>query len=261
MKWHRSWAIILRHIYLFPRSFDRITDSFFWPILDVVLWGLTATWIGKVAAAESTVILSILTACIFWRVFWMSNYEVGVNLLEECWNRNLTNLIASPISKLEWLTATLAVGIGKLMITVGLMATSIWIFYSLNVFELGWLWIPYVMSLTIFGWVIGFLASSLVLYWGIRAQALAWTLAFILAPISAVYYPLELLPSWAQVIALSLPSTYIFEGIRGMILRGDSGLILLAKSFLLNLAYLALTLYIFNYAFERTRMKGFDHLE
>ena len=44
--------------------------------------------------------------------------------------------------------------------------------------------------------------------------------SFLLAPFSCIYYPLETLPVWMQWIAQYLSTTYVFEGMRALIIRG-----------------------------------------
>jgi ABC-2 type transport system permease protein len=34
-----------------------------------------------------------------------------------------------------------------------------------------------------------------------------------------VFYPLSVLPTWVQAIARVIPATYVFEGMRGIVLR------------------------------------------
>ena len=115
--------------------------------------------------------------------------------------------------------------------------------------------------LMISGWVIGFLAASVVIYWGQRLQMLAWMTAYIFAPFSAVYYPVTVLPPWAQKIAWSLPTTYIFEGMRS-ILRGGAfpwGDFFIC--FGLNILYLFLMIALFCKTFEKSRSKGLARFE
>ena len=48
---------------------------------------------------------------------------------------------------------------------------------------------------------------------------------FIIQPLGCVYYPVAALPGWLQPICWSLPPTYVFEGLRGVlidhVLRAD----------------------------------------
>lgn len=260
MKTHRIMAVIMRHIYLFPRSFDRITDAFFWPVLDILLWGMAGKWLTENQQQQS-LLTALLCALLLWRVVAHTSYEVGVNLLEECWNRNLTNLFSSPLTKIEWLSANLLVGFAKVIIILLIGAAAAWLMYRIDLFAPGWMWLPYFASLLIFGWALGCFSSALVLRWGIRVQALTWTIAFLLAPISAVYFPVRVLPVFVQYVAYALPTTYIFEGLRALVLDNRRDYHLLAVSLALNAGYLALSLWFMNLMFERTREHGFDELE
>lgn len=261
MKWNRIYALVLRHWYLFPRSLDRITDTFFWPVVDVLLWAYASMWLAGQSSPHNPLTLAMLTALLSWRIVFQSSYELGVNIIEECWNRNFTNLFASPLTKWEWLMASLLVSVIKLAAISIMVSATIWLLFALNILALGAWWIPCVISLTISGWTIGFFSSALILRLGIRAQALAWTIVFVFLPLSAVYYPLSVLPKVFQFVAAVLPMTHVFEGIRAVILENTSPREFLHTSFLLNACYLPIALWFFNYSFEATRQRGFDHLE
>ena len=70
---------------------------------------------------------------------------------------------------------------------------------------------------------------------GLGAENLAWTIMFLLMPLTCVYYPVAVLPPWLQMAAWSLPPTYVFEGMRALLIdhafRGD----LMVQAFLMNL--------------------------
>ena len=46
--------------------------------------------------------------------------------------------------------------------------------------------------------------------------------AAILLLISGVYYPIESLPAWLQVVAKASPATYVIKGMRACLLEGRS---------------------------------------
>ncbi len=48
------------------------------------------------------------------------------------------------------------------------------------------------------GWVLGWLIRAAVLRYGTSSEVLAWSLAFLFQPISAVFYPVSTLPPWLQ---------------------------------------------------------------
>ena len=261
MSWNRVYALVLRHWYLFPRSLDRVTDTFFWPVVEVFMWVYASMWLATQESPNNPLTLFMLTALVSWRIVFQSSYELGINIIEECWNRNFTNLFASPLTKFEWLIASLFVSVIKLAAIAFIVCGTIWLLYALNIFSIGTWWIPCLVSLTLSGWTIGFLSSGLILRLGIRAQALAWTVVFVFLPLSAVYYPLLVLPPALQTVAAFLPMTHVFEGIRALMLEGTSPRASIIRSLVLNACYLPLALWFFNQSFEWTRQRGFDHLE
>jgi len=261
MKFHRIFAIIYRHLCLLPKSIDRLTDLFFWPLLEVLTLGLTTIWLSKNSAQHTEILASVLSGVLLWRVVWQSNYEIGVNILEETWNKNLTNLLATPLTKIEWLTANLIVGIIKLILVLGVLSLGSHFLYGINIFKII-IHVPhYLFSLALFGWSLGFLASGIVLRFGMKAQAFTWTLASFFGPFCATFYAVSILPDWAQKISYALPATYMFESLRAIVLNNAPIPGYFLKSMLLNILYLFICGIFCNFMFERARKKGFDHLE
>lgn len=258
---HRIWAVIVRHLYSFQRNFDRLTDSFYWPLMDIFIWGLTSAWIQKSQTGVPNIVAILLTGLVFWQIVWRGNYEISVNLLEEFWNQNLVNLFSTPLKLSEWIISVIILSIIKMCITVSVCVIAVYILYATNIFTLGWYLIPFVVSLLMSGWIMGFLGSSVIIYWGQKVQTIAWTMGFLFAPFSAVYYPLDQLPPWVQSISLWLPTTYVFEGMRTVLFTGTLDLTMVAKSFALNIIYLTLALRLFAFMFEKSRAKGLARLE
>jgi ABC-2 type transport system permease protein len=64
-------------------------------------------------------------------------------------------------------------------------------------------------------------------------------MTFILLPLCCVYYPVAILPPWLQWIALALPPTHVFEGLRTLLIEHRLALGEIVAAFLLNLIYLA----------------------
>src|SRR5205085_2626803 len=98
----RIVGMILRHLYLFPRTLERWSESIYWPVLDILIWGLTSRWIDSSRGDVPDIALVLLTAVVYWQVVWRANYEISVNLVEEFWSQNLVNLFSTPLNVWEW---------------------------------------------------------------------------------------------------------------------------------------------------------------
>ncbi|MGH2613390.1 MAG: ABC transporter permease [Rhabdochlamydiaceae bacterium] len=260
MDFKRCWAVFLRYFYLFAKL-DQIADLLYWPAIDIALWGLTTVWIEQAHGSISNVALIVMTGLIFWQIVWRGNYEISVNLLQEFWNRNLVNLFSTPLKLTEWMGGVILLSFTKIFITLGFGAILVYVLYALNVFTIGWAFLPFAALLMMSGWMIGFLAAAVVIYWGQRFQMLAWMTAYLFAPVSAVYYPVTALPEWLRPIAYSLPTTHVFEGMRTVLNGHFFPWGAFWWSLVLNIAYLILTMSIFSFAFEKSRSKGLSRFE
>src|ERR1700753_2300146 len=106
------------------------------------------------------------------------------------------------------------------------------------------------------GCSMGISVTRMILRFGLAAENLAWFIVFLLAPVSAVYYPVTVLPGWLQVIAWSLPSTYVFEGMRSVMFQHVFRWDLFLPSIGLNILFMAIGLGIYLWSFARARALG-----
>src|SRR4029079_13048723 len=95
------------------------------------------------------------------------------------------------------------------------------------------------LNLILTSWAVGIVVSGVLLRNGMGAESLAWTLMFVLMPLTCVYYPVSVLPDWLQVIAWTLPPTYVFEGMRALVMEQVFRADLMVEAFALNAIYLA----------------------
>jgi ABC-2 type transport system permease protein len=79
---------------------------------------------------------------------------------------------------------------------------------------------------------------------------------FVLMPLTCVYYPVSVLPDWLQVIAWTLPPTYVFEGMRALIMDHVFRADLMVEAFALNALYLAAAVFAFLALLKSSRRSG-----
>jgi ABC-2 type transport system permease protein len=256
MKIHRIYAIILRFMYLFRRSYDSWSDTFYWPAIDLLLWGITSKYLQMFAPKASQIVLVIVSGVTFWLIVWRGQHEITISLLEELWNKNLVNIFVTPLKVSEWLMSFIILGIIKVSLSIPFIALLAFILYRVQVFSYGFYFIPFTILLFMTGWWVGFLAAGLILRYGTRVQTFAWVLPTVLMPFSAVYYPVSILPDWAQKVAYLIPTSYVFESARKVLYTGQIDWLPLAISFILNLVYLVIALLFFLKSFQKVLDKG-----
>jgi ABC-2 type transport system permease protein len=75
--------------------------------------------------------------------------------------------------------------------------------------------------------------------YGLGAESFAWAFIFALAPLSGVYYPISILPGWVQLFSDVIPASYVFEGMRAVLIDHSVRLDLMAMGLALNIVWLA----------------------
>jgi ABC-2 type transport system permease protein len=254
------FAVYFRYFYLLRKGIMQLSDLFYWPLIDIFLWGLTSIWIRSQNDVPNLPLV-LMTALIFYQISWRGSVDISTNILQEIWNRNLVNLFSTPLKLSEWIAGSLLFSFFKLLITVLYGTLAVYLLYALNVFTIGWAFLPFTAALLIFGWSLGFIAASAIVYWGHRIESIAWMIGVLFAPFSAVFYPVHILPQWAKTIAWCLPPTYVFEGMRAILNQGTFPVVDFCMSLLLDAVFLALSILLFRCSFAKTRIKGLGRLE
>lgn len=251
------WALVLRYIFLYTRNPIRLVEMIFWPVVDLLVWGNLTLFLQNNTTQEfGNFILFLLGAMILWDILFRAQQGVAISFLEDVWTRNLLNIFVAPVRTSEYLGATFAVGILRIMVTGVVLGSIAWFGYAFNVFDLEWWLVPFFLNLMLFGWSLGMISTALILRWGQAAESLAWAVPFFIQPAVAVFYPVDVMPVWAQPIAWSFPATYIFEGMREVMKTGTMNLTLLVQAFTLNLVYLAAAGGLFLWVLRVTRKRG-----
>jgi ABC-2 type transport system permease protein len=214
----RIGAVVLRHWYLIAGSWPRLLDLCYWPIVQMILWGFIQTFLMTRSTffAQSGGIL--LGAVMLWDVLFRGQIGLAISFFEEVYSRNLGHLLATPLKIGEYMAALMFVSLMRTM--VGLFPATllaIW-FFGFSLYSLGIALAAFFLSLIAFGWSIGLFVAGLVLRYGLGAEGFAWAFIFALAPLCGVYYPTSILPSWVQAMSAILPASYIFDGMRGVLI-------------------------------------------
>lgn len=256
MKIHRIYAILLRFVLAMKYSLERLTDFFYWPVIDLLMWGITSAYIQTLGPDAANITMIILTGLVLWIIVWRGQYEIGLNLLADVWNRNLINIFVSPLKFSEWMVSFLLLGFIKAILSFVFGIFVAFMLYKVRLFEYGFYFIPYIFLLIMTGWWIGFIIVGLIFRIGRRVEAFAWTLGALIAPFSAVYYPVAILPKWAQYISAALPTSYVFESAREVIHNGYFDVNKVVISFILNIVYLILTAIFLKRGFDKLLKRG-----
>jgi ABC-2 type transport system permease protein len=232
-------------------------DVFFWPLMDLFVWGFLSIYMLKVSHAVPSMITFLIGATILWNVLYRAQHAVSIMFLEDVWARNLLNIFCAPIKTIEYVGAAYFMGLVQSLLVMVLLGIIAAVFYQFNLLQLGFGLALLFANLLLMGCWLGLLTTGFILRWGPPAEALAWAVPFLIQPISGVFYPISVLPSWLQPLAYVFPSSYIFEGMRQMLSTGSVSPHYMWCALALNLVYMALTGYLFQFFLKEARRMGF----
>jgi ABC-2 type transport system permease protein len=162
----------------------------------------------------------------------------------------------SPLRPFEFIAALMVMSIVRLSIgaiPVTLLAIA---FFGFNLFGLGLALVAFFFNLMFTSWAIGIFVSGLILRNGMGAENFAWSITFLFMPLTCVYYPVATLPAWLQPVAWLLPPTYVFEGMRALIIDKVFRPDLMVEAVALNLVFFAAGVFAFLKLLESARRHG-----
>ena len=256
MSGRRVWAMVLRYWYLLRRSIPRLLDLFYWPAVNVVLWGFLSQFLAGNSSFVAKAGGVLLAGMFLWDVMFRSQLGVSVGFLEEVWSRNLGHMFVSPLRAHEWLASLMIVSIVRTVLGLAPAVLIAMYMYDFSLFDLGLPLAGFLANLMIMGWWLALLIVAVILRYGQGAENLAWAAAFVLSPISAIYYPVSVLPPWLRHVALALPGAHVFEGMRGVMVDHVFRAGELIEAAAPNAVYLAFSGLVFLWAFSNARRRG-----
>lgn len=252
----RIKGIIIQNLFFLNHSLEELMDAFFFPVLDLIIWGLMTNYFANLRGPVAGVVTFLMGGLILWNIVWRAQQDMSFAFLRNVWHKNFLNLFSSPLTPGEFIVATMALGLLRIFLTLSAVTLLAFFLYHFNLFSLGFYLLPFFVSLIAFAWAVGIFVMGLIVRFGMRIQAFSWSTIVLIHPLSAVFYPVAILPIFLQKIAWFLPTSHIFEGMREVLQTGTLSGYHLVWAFTLNAVYLILCSKFFMYMFERARIKG-----
>src|SRR5436309_2394389 len=252
----RVAAMVLRYWYLLRSSFSRLIELIYWPPVQMLMWGFLQPCLAGQTSLYARAGGVLIGAVMLWDVLFRGQLGFSISFLEEMWSRNLGNLMISPLRPAEFVAALMVMSIIRLAIgMVPVTVLAIW-FFGFNLWALGIALVAFFANLMFTGWAVGIFVSGLVLRNGLGAETFAWSIMFLFLPLTCVYYPVTVLPAWLQAVAWSLPPTYVFEGMRALLIEHTFRVDLMLQALTLNIVLFSLAVLAFLALLASARRNG-----
>lgn len=256
MSWDKIFALSLRHVYLIKGSFPRILDLIYWPTIQIFLWGFISKFFTLNSTFYENTVGIILSAAILYDFLFRSSISYNMMFLEEIWSRNFTNLFIAPIKISEIISALTFTAIFRTLIGLIPAALLAIPLFDVSIFKIGIPLIFLLISLYIFGVTLGLLVTSGLVRFGPSFENIAWASLFFLAPLGCIYYPIDILPEWLQLIAKLLPLVHLFEEMRSILIEDVINYYAVLKACIISLIYFVIGIIVFYYSYSNAKKRG-----
>lgn len=258
----RVLAMILRHLYVIRSSWPRLIELIYWPVLEIVFWGLMTGFFMRTsldingAGYVKGAMGILLGGALLWEITVRSQLGMTFSTLEEFWSRNMGHLFVSPLRPFEWVLALMGMSVVRMLISVIPASLIALVLYQYSVFDLGLPLIAFFINLVIMGWWIALLVMGMLMVQGLGAESLAWMAVFTIGPFCAVYFPVADYPVWLQPLVKLMPASHAFEGMRAVMLENRMDWTAFFNGLGLNAVFLVLAGWVFMVCFNHARRKG-----
>jgi len=253
----RIWGLMYRHLALYRRSWPRLVDLAYWPVMQMIIWGFTSRFFAvRIGSTPAVTVGVLLGGVLLWETALRSHLGFAVTFMEEVWSRNLGHVFISPLRPWEMLAALVAMAILRAAAGVIPAAVLAGLLYHFNIISVGPVLALFLLNLMMMGWWVALGCTSLILSQGGGAESLVWSMLPGLTPLAAVFYPVAIMPHWLQPIALALPAAHVFEGLRSAVRDGVIAWHHLAWAAGLNVAWMSGAMLLFWWQFQAARRNG-----
>jgi ABC-2 type transport system permease protein len=193
---------------------------------------LSITFIGKASseitgvaltpAQTNEFILFLMVGTLVWHYLAMVFDLVSESIQWERWEGTIEYTFMAPISRLTHLLGQAVFAVGYGLLHTGVILAIVSFFFQVDLSQAsfaGMILVIVAGSLSFVG--LGMFAAILRLLSPEKGLQMTNIIKALVLLVSGVYYPVSVLPQWLQPAAKLSPATYMLEGIRAALLRGE----------------------------------------
>ena len=212
-----SYAFIERNFFLTRRYWG-------WEVAFLVYSVAGALSISLIGADQGNprLILLLMVGAIFWNYLSVVFSWIAETITIERWEGTLEYTMMAPIHRWSQLLGSVTYAMVYGLVHTGVILIVLILFFpQLDFTGANPLTVGAFMVLGSFSFVgIGMIAAILPLLYVERGAQMTFVLQSCLLLVSGVYYSIDVLPGWMQVLSHLSPATYVLHGVRAGLLHG-----------------------------------------
>lgn len=206
------------------RNFNLSRRYWGWEIAFLVYSAAGALSISFIGAqlGDARLLLTLIVGAAFWNYLSVVFSWIAETIAVERWEGTLEYTMMAPVHRSTHLLGSVAYAmVFGLVHTAAILVAMILFFPDLATGSANVATVVAFMVLGSFSFVgIAMLAAILPLLYVERGAQMTFVLQSVLLLVSGVYYPVDVLPGWMQVISHLSPATYAIDGVRQGLIDG-----------------------------------------
>lgn len=206
------------------RNFNLTRRYWGWELAFLVYSVAGALSISLIGASQDneTLLLTLMIGAIFWNYLSVVFSWIAETITVERWEGTLEYTMMAPIRRSSQLFGSVAYAMVYGLVHTSVIFVALVLFFpQLDLSQANAATVVAFMLLGSFSIVgIGMIAAILPLLYVERGAQMTFVLQSVLLLISGVYYSVDILPPWMQVLSRLSPVTYVLEGVRAGLIDG-----------------------------------------
>jgi ABC-2 type transport system permease protein len=206
------------------RNFNLTRRYWGWELAFLVYSVAGALSISLIGASQGNeeLLLSLMIGAIFWNYLSVVFSWIAETITIERWEGTLEYTMMAPVHRSTHLLGSVAYAmVFGLVHTAAILLAMVVFFPNLAVGHANAVTVVTFFILGSFSFVgIAMLAAILPLLYVERGAQMTFVLQSVLLLVSGVYYSVDVLPGWMQVISHVSPATYAIDGVRKGLIEG-----------------------------------------
>ncbi len=248
MKWLPFIYVQLReNRRLFP-----LAEILFWPLISISSLGLFSIFTNIPFETK----MFLFTGAMGWVTVYLSHHFLARGFMTCVWHNTLKQIFSSPVTLKDLIIGYSIYGIAASIVGFIMVSVFTMIFFGFNIFTVGIYLIPTIFLGCLTGIIIGSIAVSFVILFGLRVDILIWIIIDVVVFLSGLYYSIAIFPEPIQVISRLFPMSYVFDSMRSMA-TGVQSVQILVKGYAMTFIWLFLAAMIVRKVETHARKTGF----
>jgi ABC-2 type transport system permease protein len=153
----------------------------------MILWGFLTRYLNSISSSGFNFVPALLGAVLLWDFFGRIMQGVTIAFFEDVWSRNFLNIFATPLLISEYVSGLVLTSILTSLIGLFVMLVLATTLFNLSFLAYGFMSLPFLLVLFLFGISLGIFGSALVLRLGPDQNGLSGLYPHLFRPLSAYY--------------------------------------------------------------------------